>query len=757
MPVTNNTYVIPTLQGNTTFYDWYVKENNEIIAKLNLLQVYSATGGDGILASTNTSGLLSLSIGGTSGVVQSGLTFNGAVSFKGLVNLPNVSYKITGLTSGTSGISFGMPVRITSTGYTAGKANSQAAAETIGIISNLDASGVYVTVLGKVDGDFTPVNAGATLSAGCFYFLSPSVTGGITTTEPTTTGQVSKPILLGLGATSGMVLPYRGHYLDSSASGVSGATGLNRIYALIPTASATQFTVGRAISYNPKLSEAIPLDTDSNRNYVSGWFLSKSTNSSSIPGLSYEDDFVVGLIVGTSTDGLGNTLLEIATNGDVARSSTVGVYYIQNDFDADADATNLVSEQPGYGGKIFGIQYAADRFTVVNNPKKASGFLGAAALATSSSGSGQGENLVVNGDFAIWQRPSTGRDSQYTSTGSLVFADMWRRHDGVSGGSATKSYYIQRQAFADIQSDVEGNPEYYLDIKALGLSGGTGATYGFGKDYLTVGHVIPNAKSLDSQIITFSFYAKCSYSNYSLTSYISRYNGASLIDYNEIEEHGLDTTWTKYVVQYTVPTLPNPGSALADDYFEIGFNFKPLINEANINSVALGTNLYASIASVCVYLGSQTLPYDTHKSLQERLNICRKYYYSTYALDQTQGSTTMINTEEPTYNTEHHMVLPNGLCRFLQWPFELRTTPTVTIYSPSTGTTNDAYNRSSNRDLRNSSGTIGYGSQNRVARLGVDTLLKDATKYGLKLCVSGGAVDYDNIFYHIVADADYPI
>ena len=34
MPVTNNTYIIPTLQGNTTFYDWYVKENNEIIAKL---------------------------------------------------------------------------------------------------------------------------------------------------------------------------------------------------------------------------------------------------------------------------------------------------------------------------------------------------------------------------------------------------------------------------------------------------------------------------------------------------------------------------------------------------------------------------------------------------------------------------------------------------------------------------------------------------------------------------------------------------
>jgi hypothetical protein len=752
MSVSNNTYQIPTLQANTTFYDWYIKENNEIIAKLNLLQLYGATSGDGILASTNSSGLLTLSIGGTSGIVQSGLTFNGSVTFKNLVNLPNLSYKITGLTSGTPGISFGMPLRITTTGYTAGKADSQVNAETIGIVSNLDSTGIYLTVLGKVDGDFGPVNSGSTLSAGCFYFLSPSVTGGISVTEPNISGQVSKPILLGLGATSAMVLPYRGNFLTSSGS--SGGTAANRIYVLIPGGVASgQFTVGNAISYNTFIQESVLEDSSSNRDWVNGWFLSKSSSSGV---LANEENFVIGVISSASSIG-ADTLIEIATGGEIPLSQALGTYYLKNDFDADTDTSNLYLSSSDYSGKIMGFQVAPDKFVVVNNPKKSTGGFGFASLIGSTGSSIQNENLLINGDFAIWQRPDTGRDTQNTEIGDLVFADMWRRHDGVSGATANKSYYIQRQTFADIQSEVEGDPKYYIDVKALGLSGGTGATYGFGTDYLTVGHVVPDAKSFDSQQITFTFYAKSSLGGYAISSYIARYNGTNLIDYNEIEEHGLNTSWTKYSVQYTVPTLPNPGSPIENDYFEIGFNFKPLINEANESALSLGTSLYISIASVCLYLGAINQPYHYHGSIQSRINHCRKFYYSTYALNQTEGQVTMINREEPTYNVPSHILLPNGLCNFIQWPFELRTTPTVTIYSPKTGTENDAYNRSSGRDLRNSSGTIGYGSQNRVAILGVDTVLKDATKDGLKLCISGGAVNYDNVFYHIVADADYPI
>ena len=112
MPVTNNTYTISTLGSTATFYDWINKENNDIIAKLNLLKVYGATSGDGVLATTNTSGQLTLSIGGTSGIIQSPLTFANTVNFSGTVNVPNINIQVTGITSGSSGYTFGTPIRV---------------------------------------------------------------------------------------------------------------------------------------------------------------------------------------------------------------------------------------------------------------------------------------------------------------------------------------------------------------------------------------------------------------------------------------------------------------------------------------------------------------------------------------------------------------------------------------------------------------------------------------------------------------------
>ena len=48
MGVEDTSYQIPDLNANTTFYDWVVKENDEIIEKLNLLKVYGVAGSTGI-------------------------------------------------------------------------------------------------------------------------------------------------------------------------------------------------------------------------------------------------------------------------------------------------------------------------------------------------------------------------------------------------------------------------------------------------------------------------------------------------------------------------------------------------------------------------------------------------------------------------------------------------------------------------------------------------------------------------------------
>ena len=75
---------INQLTGTSTFYDWFIKENTEIISKLNQATVSGVTSGDGVLATLNaSSGVVTVSIGGTSGVIYTGLTFNGSVSFVG--------------------------------------------------------------------------------------------------------------------------------------------------------------------------------------------------------------------------------------------------------------------------------------------------------------------------------------------------------------------------------------------------------------------------------------------------------------------------------------------------------------------------------------------------------------------------------------------------------------------------------------------------------------------------------------------------
>lgn len=320
---------ITTLAGNSTFYDWYLKENNEIISKLNLITVSGVTSGDGVLVNLNsTTGLATLSIGGTSGTILTGLTFAGSVNFAGNVNVPNASFRITGVTVGTSGYTFGNVVRVTTDGYTLAQANSADNAEVIGFISTMNASYSTVTVSGKIDGDFTTV-AGGTLSPGCVYFLDPTTPGYITTTEPSTIGQVSKPVLIGLGETAGVVLQYRGNYLnaDSAASGISGS---NRFYLALPKSPdprALGFTMGSFLSFAPDLLSGNTFFnqvlTDTGRTALSGWFLSGSKNfvyQIYDPGSVYwnipnEEDYIVGMIENLVSSSGANFVYQIVAQG----------------------------------------------------------------------------------------------------------------------------------------------------------------------------------------------------------------------------------------------------------------------------------------------------------------------------------------------------------------------------------------------------------------------------------------------------------
>jgi hypothetical protein len=108
------------------------------------------------------------------------------------------------ITQASHGFIVGNVLRLNGTTYVKAQANSSINAEVVGIVSEVVGLNSFKLVTGgKISGL-------SGLVAGTSYFLSPSVAGGLTSTEPSVGGQVSKPILIADSTTSGYVFNMRG-------------------------------------------------------------------------------------------------------------------------------------------------------------------------------------------------------------------------------------------------------------------------------------------------------------------------------------------------------------------------------------------------------------------------------------------------------------------------------------------------------------------------------------------------------------------
>lgn len=100
--------------------------------------------------------------------------------------------------------------------YTKARADVSATAEVIGMVISSDGSSFTLLLFGVATGF-------SSLTAGAVYFLSATVAGQMTTTEPTA-GQVSKPVFIAMSATSGLFINMRGLIVPSSGGGGGGST-----------------------------------------------------------------------------------------------------------------------------------------------------------------------------------------------------------------------------------------------------------------------------------------------------------------------------------------------------------------------------------------------------------------------------------------------------------------------------------------------------------------------------------------------------
>jgi len=782
---------ISQLDSGSSFYDWFTKENNEIIAKLNAINTFTVEGGDGITAPIALTGKATISLSGT---VSGGITFNGPVTFNNFSAVPNIAVRVAGITAGVGGYTFGTPVRVffdtatSSNKFEPARGNDPDQAEVMGVVSKITSTHSYVTIMGQIDGDFTAVNKRAIgLTAGWIYFLDPGTTGAITDIEPNQTGQVSKPVIMGISGTSALVLQMRGNFLNSE--GFSGGTGaFDRI---IINTGGTEILTSNSIDIGSMVS-LIALPGSSRTGLQNAGYevyggiigsdiptdhgliasMTERSISWSVPPLSGGVDIRSENTLGVVSDMFqigGNVFLEITMFGytDALRDFSVGTHYLNPLYDANDPAsqsqyTKLPSEYVAF------IKYATNGAIVANKARispASNQFRSQSQTYITGDGAtgglNQGINYLVNGNFEVWQRDTTGRDSTNTSTGNMIFADMWRRHDEITGSDATKSYSIIRSEFDEYQGEIEGNPRYYIDVKALGLSamGISGTSGGYSDyDHLMLGHVIPGAKKFDLNNLNVKFYGKVSSNTYPIDVYFTRYSGASLINYTKIGTANLSGSWQPFTFNYPIQALENNGIDidLENDYCEVGVDLIPLMEQANISGITLGQNLTVSMASFVATIGS-SVPNAMYQDYNDQLEYCHQFYYTNYDKNQMIGSITLSDESTPTQNVESLYVYPTKACTLLKWPVKMRTTPTVTLYSPFSGVQNDAYNKTTELDMRNTSGTSGYQDAIRTAPLNTPTISTVASQYGVNVCALNGYVTYDEIYYNIVADADFSI
>lgn len=171
------------------------------------------------------------------------------------------------------GFSVGNVVYYNGSSYALADADSEATAEVIGIVSAVADTDNFTLLYGGY------ISGLSGLTAGAVHFLS-ATAGALTTTEPSTAGQISKPLLIAISTTAGYFFNMRGQEIGGGVAGVREITS--------GTATAGQTTI--SVAYTPGYVDV----------YVNGVRLLAddytATNGTSIvldTGMALSDEYVV--------------------------------------------------------------------------------------------------------------------------------------------------------------------------------------------------------------------------------------------------------------------------------------------------------------------------------------------------------------------------------------------------------------------------------------------------------------------------------
>lgn len=638
---------ITALGVTASFRDWFNQYNNLVLGKVNNTLLSRPFSGDGITLTSASDGGYTFAL---SGSVLKDMTFSGNVVFNGSVQLANT--QLSGIALGITGnyipagVTVGKVVRLTDTGgITLAKADSSANAEVLGIAVDVNSTRTLVAVAGAISGTTLSNNLiSGGFTSGCVYFVDPVVAGGITRTEPSTIGFVSKPIVLGLNTTEGLILPYRGQFI----SGICGGTGnyifnsaiLVDVISKGESESSFGLRPGTIIATDPVVAK---YSSDYVGNIGSNAYF-KATNLTPV-------EKIMGIVteyVGAYNSTIGQKVtLKVNTNGSVINNITTlngwgsldsGVIYL----DTDGSPTQTKTSSP-----VVLVGNVSANSLIVNIDTDSQ-----IGVLSSGSVSNKSENILINGSLNLWQR-GRGISSSYgitsgTTSVKAYLADRWI----MWGASGERGFTANRNTFTNTQTDVAGYPKYYVSLRK-NTTNPSDISYFY--------NVIEDPRQVAQKQLTVSFYARTIGGTGSFSIHSTQYS--SIAGYIDGVTHSIKTTsiannWDRYTATFVGPTA----SSAPISYFLMGVGLRENGKTFEFAQFMLEEGATASLPKIT--------------SFEEDYEKAARFYQRSYQPDEITATNTIAQNRGIIATLiPQHLVLSHKL------KYTMAKTPEVTIYS----------------------------------------------------------------------------
>lgn len=352
-------------------------------------------------------------------------------------------------------------------------------------------------------------------------------------------------------------------------------------------------------------------------------------------------------------------------------------------------------------------------------------------------------NLIINGNFDLWQKGTSFAvqyNANYSNIGAagttltatnINVADRWFLIDTQQRDTgSTGSIQIYKETFDGIDPQSAHSTNYITVVNSI-----SGVT----KGYCYLENKQDNCNVFADTPLTLSFLAKSNTTNGVTMNCYFRQVRNPLNNNNQFSNIFSTINVYNYWSEYTatlVPQFLSSSGITADNHFSLGFRISPNLN-ISIAAVKLG---YAGSSGI--------LKTDAN---EEKIRQS-KYYQTTYPLGYEQQDITLVNNNDLT--AVNFTVTPNYSYNY-SFDVPMRKAPAIELYSPNTGTISDGYNKTAGKDMRLTSGTRGWNLATRFSPTGAATLQTSGNTYGVELNIFSGAVIFDDILVHVVADADY--